>query len=57
MKQFRSQTHLTPDRSGPNVHRQKKSVTKVLVEAVGSVCFFILILFYSKERSGGGGAD
>lgn len=37
MKQFRSQTHLMPGKSGPTVHQQKKSVTKVPVEAVGSV--------------------
>lgn len=37
MKQFRSQTHLTPGKSGPTVHQQKKFVTKDHVEAAGSV--------------------
>ena len=40
MKQLISQILLMPERSGPLVHRQKKSVTKGLVEAAGSVLFF-----------------
>ena len=39
MKQLISQILLMPDRSGQNVHQQKKSVTKGLVEVAGSVCF------------------
>ena len=37
MKQFRFQTHLMPEKNGQTAHQQKKSVTKVPVEAVGSV--------------------
>jgi len=51
MKQLKSQTHLTPDRSGPNVHQQKKSVTKGLVEVAGSVCY---IYRRESERVGTG---
>ena len=55
MKQFRSQTPLMPDKNGPIVHQQKKSVTKVTVEAVGSVdsSSLMSILFFAGVKPPG----
>ena len=52
MKQLISQILLMPDRSGKSVHRQKKSVTKGLVEVAGSVFFLQLMINQERDLSG-----
>ena len=58
MKQFRFQTHLMPEKNGQTAHQQKKSVTKVTVEAVGSVDSVLINIVkipITRSRSSGGG--